>query len=176
MTVVDELAARLPQPRKAGAEMVALVRFYFDTAWTGTIEPGGMGPGSPAMTATGHGVHRRIQDGLWIVGDYQQDQFLPDGTFMLRWKLHWVTGWDAEACEYRATMNDNYGHAEVMRGYIDGDRLVYESMGEPLVRLRVTWDLSDRGAPTWTNEASTAHGDWHLVERYRMDPTEGSRL
>ena len=50
-------------------------------------------------------------------------QFHLDGTFVLTWQLHWVTGWDADAGEYRATLNDNYGHADVMRGRIDGDRL-----------------------------------------------------
>lgn len=34
----------LPRPRTPGPEMSALVRFYVDVTWTGTIEPGGMGP------------------------------------------------------------------------------------------------------------------------------------
>ena len=34
--------------------------------------------------------HEIIQDGRWIVGTYQQDQFLADGTFVLTWQLHWV--------------------------------------------------------------------------------------
>ena len=70
-----------------------------------------------------------MHDGLWIVGDYRQDQFLLDGTFVMTWQLHWVTGWDADAGEYGATLNDNHGHADVMRGRIDGDRLLYESTG-----------------------------------------------
>jgi hypothetical protein len=95
--------------------MAALDRFYTDVTWTGTIEPNGMGPGSPAMTARGQGVHSRLHDGLWIVGDYRQDQFLTDGTFVLTWRLHWVTGWDTDAGQYRATLNDNYGHARHVR-------------------------------------------------------------
>jgi hypothetical protein len=31
------------------------------------------------MTAVGWGKHQTIQDGRWIVGTYQQDQFLPMG-------------------------------------------------------------------------------------------------
>ncbi len=46
----------LPRPRTPGPEMAALDRFYTDVTWTGTIEPNGMGPGSPAMTARGRGV------------------------------------------------------------------------------------------------------------------------
>ena len=108
---------------------------------------------------------------LWIVGDYRQDQYLPDGTFVLTWQLHWVTGWDADAEEYRATLNDNYGHADVMRGRIRGNRLVYESVGGDPVRLRMTWDISDPGSAVWTNESSVAGGPWTLVESYRMTPT-----
>jgi hypothetical protein len=37
--------------------------------------------------------------------DYRQDQFLPDGTFLLTWRLHWVTGCDTDAGEYS-------GHAQ----------------------------------------------------------------
>lgn len=31
-------------------------------------------------------MHHLIQDGLWIVGEYWQDQFLADGTFVGRWR------------------------------------------------------------------------------------------
>jgi hypothetical protein len=43
-------------------------RFHPDFTWTGTIEDGGMGPGTPAMTATGRGEHHQIQDCRWTVG------------------------------------------------------------------------------------------------------------
>jgi hypothetical protein len=160
-----------PRPRTPGPEMEALARFYVDVTWTGTIEPGGMGPGTPAMTGRGTGRHHRLQDGLWIVGDYRQDQFLPDGTYVLTWQLHWVTGWDADAGEYLATHNDNNGHAGVMHGRIDGNRLVYESsVGN--ARLRMTLDAADPHGVVWTNEASAAGGPWRLIERYRMTPAD----
>jgi len=162
----------LLRPRTRGPEMAVLGRFYPDVTWAGTIEPGGMGPGTPGMTACGQALHHLMQEGLWIVGDYSQDQFLADGTLVLTWQLHWVTGWDADAAEYRATFNDNYGHAGVMRGRIDGDRLVYESVGDSPVRLRMTWDVSDPGSAVWTNEASVAGGPWTLIESYRMTPTD----
>jgi hypothetical protein len=88
------------------------------------------------MTAVGWGQHQTIQDGRWIVGSYQQDQYLTDGTFVLTWQLHWVAGWDPTAGEYRATLADNYGHGEVMRGWIDGDRLVFETSRGPPARAR----------------------------------------
>ena len=42
-------------------------------------------------------------------------------------------------------MTDNYGHAEVYRGRIEGDRLMFESLEAAAVRLRFTWDASDPG-------------------------------
>jgi hypothetical protein len=81
---------------------------------------------------------------------------------------------DAEAGEYRATLNDNYGHADPIRGRLDGDRLIYESLGEPAVQIRLTWDLADPDAPVWTNEASGVDGNWFLVETYQLSPEQTS--
>ena len=169
MSAVTDLDS-IPKPITPGPEMAALARFHTDVTWTGTIQAGGMGPGTPAMTAVGWGKHETIQDGRWIVGTYQQDQFLPDNTFVLTWQLHWVAGWDPTAGEYRATLADNYGHADVMRGRIDGDRLIYETPDERPVRLRLTWDLTDPDTPVWTNEVCLQGDTWQLVESYRMRP------
>lgn len=163
-------ADKVPKPITPGAEMKALGRFFPDVTWTGTIHEGGMGPGTPAQTATGSGNHERIQDGRWIVGNYQQDQRLLDGTFVLRWQLHWVVGWDPMNGEYRATMADNYGHAGVMRGNIEGDRLVFESLGDAPVRIRLTWNAADPADITWRNEMSVGGSPWSLVEEYHMTP------
>ncbi len=124
--------------------MAALARFHRDVTWTGTIEPNAFGPGSPPMTAVGEGVHRFIQDGLWIVGDHRQDQFLADGTFVARWQLHWVAGWDPQAKEYRATVADNYGHADVLRGRIDGDLLTFTPRRLSTCRARSRGDHDHR--------------------------------
>ena len=50
---------------------------------------------------------------------------------MLKWQLHWVAGWDPSSGEYRSLHADNYGHAGVMRGHLVGDRLTFESLGDP---------------------------------------------
>ena len=162
----------VPKPITMGSEMEALSRFHVDVTWTGTIQEGGMGLGTPEMTALGRGTHERIQDGRWIVGTYEQDQFLPNGTFVLRWQLHWVAGWDPAAGEYRATIADNYGHADVMRGWIEGDRLTFETIGDPPVRLRLIWDASDPSSMIWRNEMSAGGGPWSLVEKYYMTPEQ----
>lgn len=163
-------ADRIPKPLVPGREMAALDRFFPDVTWTGTIEEGGMGPGTPAQTAKGWGKHEKIQGGRWVVGTYEQDQYLLDGTFVLKWQLHWVVGWDPAAGEYRATLADCYGHADVMRGRLDGDRLIFETIGEPAVRLRLTWDAADPGDLLWRNEMSVGGAPWFLVEEYHMKP------
>jgi hypothetical protein len=171
-----ETTPRIPKSAVAGPEMAALAPFYRNWRWSGTIEAGGMGPGTPEMIGEGRAVSRLIQGGLWYACDFEQEQRLVDGTFVLRWQLHWVTGWDADAAEYRATFNDNYGHSGVMRGRLDGDRLIYESVGDGPIRLRLTWDVSDPAVALWTNETAGADGAWTLVESYRMTPAQPATL
>jgi hypothetical protein len=62
----------VPKPIMPGAEMADLLRFHRDISWSGTIAEGGMGPGTPAMTASGSGTHTLIQDGRWVVGEYRR--------------------------------------------------------------------------------------------------------
>jgi hypothetical protein len=159
----------VPRPITIGPEMADLARFYPDVTWTGTIAADGMGPGTPPMKAKGSGIHKTIQAGRWIVGSYSQDQFLLDGTFVLTWQLHWVVGWDPQAKEYRATLADNYGHADVMHGHIEADRLIFTTTGSPTV-LRMTWDASDPANLTWRNEMSIAGGPWTEIETYHLRP------
>jgi hypothetical protein len=150
--------------------MEALRRFYPDVTWDGMIHEGGMGPGTPAMRGVGRGTARPIQDGRWVQGDYEQEQYLVDGTFVLKWQLHWVSGWSPAAGEYRASMADNYGNAGVYGGRIDGDCLIFESMEGAPVRLRFTWDVSDPAVVRWRNEMATGDGSWFLIEEYPMVP------
>ena len=157
---------RLPRVPRAVDEMAALARFHRDVTWTGSIEPGGMGPGSPPMTAIGEAAHTMIQDGRWIVGDFHQDQYLEDGTFVLTWQLHWVAGWNALGGAYIATHADNAGRAGVMCGRIDGDQLVFESDPADSSRLRLTWTLDGPDRITWRNELSANSAAWSLIEQY----------
>jgi hypothetical protein len=161
---------RVPKPIVAGQEMQELARFHKDITWTGEIEAGGMGPETPRMIALGWGAHETIQEGRWIVGTYEQEQYLVDGTPVLRWQLHWVAGWDPVRREYRATIADNYGRTDVLRGHILGDRLIFESTGDGPVRIRLTWDASDPMEIRWRNEVSADGATWSLVEEYRCTP------
>ena len=151
MTTGSRVRDQVPKPALAGREMEALVRFHPDVNWSGVIEENGMGPGSPRMLATGRGRHREIQCGLWMVGEYEQ--FLEDGTFVLRWELHWVAGWDESNGEYRATHSDNFGHAGVMRGFIYGNRLTFESIGDSPAKIRLVWDADEKSDLVWTKRS-----------------------
>ena len=171
MTTLTHPSA-LPASATAGPEMAALAPFYRDWRWTGTIEVNGMGPGSPEMTGTGLARCRLIQDGLWYDCDFRQEQRLPDGRFVLTWRLHWLTGWDARAGEYRACSADNNGPTlEIYRGRIDGTRLVYESLHDTLPRIRLTWILDGPEHATWRNEFTLDGEAWTLIEEYAMEAT-----
>jgi Protein of unknown function (DUF1579) len=164
----------LPRSAEPGPEMAALAPFYRDWSWTGTIEANGMGPGSPEMSGVGRAVCRLIQDGLWYDCDFEQDQRLADDTFVLKWQLHWVTGWDAGAAEYRASSADNNGpNLAIYRGRIDGNRLVYEALSQGLPRLRLTWILDDETHARWRNEYTLDGTTWTLIEEYRMEVAAG---
>jgi hypothetical protein len=159
----------LPRSAQAGPEIAALAPFYQDWRWSGTIEAGGMGPGSPAMSGVGRARCRLVQDGLWYDCDFEQEQRLLDGTFVLRWQLKWVTGWDGRAGEYRASSADNQGpNLGLYRGRLDGDRLVYESLQDELPRIRLTWILDDDTQCRWRNEFTLDGVTWSLIEEYEM--------
>ena len=163
-------AESVPRPIEVGQEMVALRRFYRDSRWEGWIHEGGMGSGTPKMKGIGRATFRPIQDGRWWVGDFEQDQFLLDGTFVLKWQLHWVSGWAPASGEYRASAADNYGNAGVYRGYIEQDRLVFESLPDAPVRLRFAWEASKADVTIWRNEMARDDGSWFLIEEYSMLP------
>ena len=157
----------VPGPVSVGPEMDALGRFYRDVTWKGVIHEGGMGPGTPAMTGVGHSTSQVIQDGRWIAMDSEQDQYLEDGTFVLKWQLHWVSGWDPGHGEYRAVMADNYGHADVYRearGYYEAlgvaDRIAHRefegdhAFSAPMRACAYEWLDRWLGSPTATSTRS----------------------
>jgi hypothetical protein len=165
-----ENSTQVPRSATPGPEMAALAPFYRDATWAGTIRAGGMGPGSPEMTGHGSATCRRIQDGLWYDCDFEQEQRLLDGTFVLRWQLHWIAGWDAKTGEYRAASADNNGPTlAIYRGRIDGNRLTYEPIQPDLPRIRLTWELRDAGRCAWRNEYTLDGKTWNLIEEYDME-------
>jgi hypothetical protein len=154
---------------RPGPETAALTRFHFDCTWTGTVEAGMMGPGSPRMEATGQATFAWTDDGLWLRGEFAQDQ-VAEGRLVLKWSAHYLVGWDPQARDYVAFMADNCGHAGFMRGFIDGDRMVLTTPGSDPAKFRITWDVTEPGAALWKDEISVEGGPWQLIEEYTMVP------
>lgn len=159
-----EWTPNIPEP---GPETKALARFLWNGTWEGTVEPGGMGPGSPAMDATGRATCTGIMNGLWMACNFEQDQFVA-GKKVLTWKAHWIIGWDRASREYRAVGVDSNGVAFIFNGRIEGNLLIMESMGDSPVKLRFTWDGANPDAFTWKNEMSVNKGPWKLIEQYTL--------
>ena len=167
--MTSQSTIQLPKTAVPGPEMAALEPFYKDATWTGRIQAGGMGPGSPEMIGKGRATCRLIQGGLWYACDFEQDQHLLDGTFVLTWQLHWITGWDPQAGEYRASSADNNGPTLAMyRGALDGNRLVYEPIQAELPRIRLTWERASAAQCKWRNEITFDGHSWSLIEEYDM--------
>jgi hypothetical protein len=154
-----------------GPEVKELTKFHFDGTWIGMVEAGGMGPGSPEMLGKGKAKCEWIQGGLWLSCDFEQDQFVEDRK-VLTWYAKWIIGWDARVQEYRAAGVDSNGNSFLFGGKIEGNRLVMESLGDPPVKLRFIWDITDPKAVKWRNEMSINKGPWQLIEEYVMIPND----
>ena len=50
--------------------------------------------------------------------------------------------------------------------------LTFETVGNPPVRLRLTWDISGPAGITWRNEMSVGGSPWSLVEEYHCHPMD----
>jgi hypothetical protein len=123
------------------------------------------------MDAVGRAVYRPIMDGGWLVGDFEQDQFV-EGVRVITWKAHFVIGWDPRASEYRATYADNNGSSALLRGRIEGPRFMIEIVGDSAVRNRMQWELLDAERVKWRNHCSIGGGPWVLVEEYICTPLQ----
>jgi hypothetical protein len=159
-----------PLPFTPGPELEALARFHRDVEWTGTVKAT---PTTPEMLARGSGRFRREIGGLWILGEFRQDQF-HEGRKVAEWSCIYLAGWDAGRSTYVAFAADSNGRSVPFLGAIDGERFTITSEGAPIggapVRLRMIWDAADPRIMTWRNEMSVAGGPWTLVEDYEMRP------
>lgn len=161
-----------PLPRvKPGPELEALNAFHFDCGWEGRILAGWGSPESPEIKAKGTGNFRWIMNGLWLVGEFEQDHFIEDYK-VGDWVCHYVVGWDPHSQEYTAVAVDSNGIATLLRGHIEPEakRLILETPGEAPLRVRMTWDMQDPSRALWTNEVSEKGGPWRLVEEYVATP------
>ena len=57
-----------------------------------------------------------------------------------------------------------------MRGRVEGDRLIFESMPGELPRLRMVWDAAAAPVIRWRNEVAPDGEHFMLVEEYALSP------
>jgi hypothetical protein len=123
------------------------------------------------MTAQGRGTFRWSSDGLWVIGEFAQDQF-HQGRKVTNWSAHYVAGYDYSRRAYVAFACDSNGRAVPFTGLVDGDTFTITSDGATIagapVRLRMIWEASNPQALRWRNEMSIADGPWALIEEYDM--------
>ncbi len=113
-------------------------------------------------------------DGLWVVGEFEQDQYMGKQK-VLTWKAHYVAGWDHALGEYRAFVVDSNGRGSVFRGELNDDSFAIISLEEVDVsgqsfRLRMVWDMSEPANSRWLNEGSLDGKNWFLIEAYTIEP------
>jgi hypothetical protein len=174
MSAVETMASRIepawPLPQRPGRQTEALRRFHRNVTWTGTVKANGA---VPEMTATGRGTFRWINRGLWVLGEFHQDQFY-EGRKVTEWSAQYIAGWDYSRKTYVAFAADSNGRCVPFVGAIEGDRFVITSEGATIggapVRLRMIWDATDPAVMRWRNEMSIADGPWTLIEEYDMHP------
>ena len=150
--------------------------FHRDVSWRGTVKAT---PRTPEMTAEGRGVFHWTADGLWVLGDFSQDQFY-QGRKVTSWNAHYVAGYDYSRQAYVAFACDSNGRAVPFTGRIEDSNFTITSDGATIggapVRLRMVWDLSpDSTDLRWRNEMSVDMGPWVLIEEYEMRPLDGKR-
>jgi hypothetical protein len=135
---------------KPGPETSLIKKFTKNASWEGHLPAGALGMNAPAMATRGSvKCHWAVND-LWLVCEIE-DQ-MGEGPTARVWKAVWVSGWDFGHKEYRGSIFDSFGNASMMRGKLDGEKLIFESMDDVIMfghatRLRFTFDAgaSDKG-------------------------------
>jgi hypothetical protein len=59
-----------------------------------------------------------------------------------------------------------------MKGRVDGNLMIFESMRETPPILKMTWDVSSPDLLLWRNEMSFDGSEWQLIEEYEMVPSD----
>jgi hypothetical protein len=167
------------EQRKAGPETRALLPLAADMTWTGKIRAGAFGEGSPEMTETGQQDCAWSVDGLWLTCDLRST--MGSGKNAKNWVGHVVMGYDYFAKEYRATVVDSMGGANVLSGKLDGSRLTLTSLLEQNVggkacKGRLSWDWTNPNSIKFVSENSKDGGPFQVVQELTLKPTKKEPL
>jgi len=159
---------------KPGPETLAIKRFTKSATWEGLLPAGALGLNAPAMPTRGHVHCKWSVDDLWLVAEIEDVMGI--GANARVWKAVWVSGWDFGHKEYRGAIFDSFGNASMMRGVLDGHKLVFESMDDVIMhghatRLRFTFDNVVAESVRFTAEHSV-DGKFVVDEQELHIPTE----
>jgi hypothetical protein len=152
-------------PAVPGPETELINRFTRSATWSGKLPA--KTPGGPELTTKGHMTCRWFARDWWNLCDIVDN--IGTGPDARQWTAYWVSGWDSGRKEYRGFIFDSDGTSSEMRGRLEGEKLIYESMtdvvmrGKP-TRLRFTFDSSHPKGIDFTAER-TVDGNWTLIER-----------
>jgi hypothetical protein len=158
-------AGEMPQPAKPGPETEALKPFMKNMTWTGKVPAGAWG-NNPEMPTKGKSTCKWVVNNLFAL--CEMEDTTGTGKQAMTWKGITVQGWDVNAKGYRATMADSFGTTTEMKGTLENNKLVWESMAEMMMmgqksKVRVTFDNSDPKAMKMTGE-HTVKGKWVVDE------------
>src|SRR5579871_4503825 len=126
-----------------GPETKLVDKFTKSARWEGIMPAGALGRDAPALPARGSMNCRWCVNDLWLVCEIEDR--MGTGPDAHVWKAVWVSGWDFGHREYRGAIFDSFGNTSMMRGRIEGEKLVFESMTDVVLhgqatRLRFTFD------------------------------------
>lgn len=159
---------------KPGPETQAIKRFTKNASWEGHLPAGALGMNAPAMATKGFLKCKWCVNDLWLVCEVED--VMGTGPDARVWKAVWVSGWDFGHREYRGAIFDSFGNSSMMRGKLDGDRLIFESMDDVIMhgvptRLRFTFDASPPRGVKFTAE-HTVNGVYVVDEQEVHMPVE----
>jgi hypothetical protein len=144
-------AAPTMEMPKPGPEQDALKPFLRSASYTGVR----IGPDGKEMPTKGKQTCKWLPGNMWGMCDIEMTT--GTGKTAMKWQGHLVMGYDTMAKGYRAVMADNMGMLGRMKGTLEGQKMVWESMDEMKVpgmpsKERVTDDATDPKAEKMTFE------------------------
>jgi len=145
-------------PPKPGPDQDALKPFVHNGSYTGTH----VGPDGKEAPTKGKQTCKWLPGNMWASCDIEMS--MGTGKTAMKWMGHLVMGYDTMAKGYRAVMTDNMGMMGRMKGTLEGQKMVWESMDEMKVpgmpsKERVTDDASDPKTEKMTFEGMMG-GKW----------------
>jgi hypothetical protein len=159
---------------RPGKETLAIKQFTKSATWEGHLPAGALGLDAPAMPTKGHMKCKWCVDDLWLVVEIEDQMGV--GKDARVWKAVWVSGWDFGLEEYRGAIFDSFGNSSMMRGVLDGHKLMFESIDDVIMhgnatRLRFTFDNSEAKGVKFTAEHSV-NGKYVIDEQEIHVPSE----